>query len=34
MMAGSTMALIPLLIVFLFAQEYFIEGISLSGIKA
>lgn len=34
MMAGSTMALIPLLIVFLFAQDYFIEGISLSGIKA
>lgn len=32
-MAATTMSIIPLLIVYIFAQKYFIEGISLSGIK-
>jgi multiple sugar transport system permease protein len=31
-MAGSTMATLPTLIVFLFAQRYFIEGIATSGL--
>lgn len=33
MMAASTIALLPLLVVFLFAQKYFVEGITLSGLK-
>ena len=33
MMAASTIALLPLLLVFLFAQKYFVEGIALSGMK-
>lgn len=33
LMAGSVMTLLPILIVFLFAQKYFVEGIKLSGIK-
>lgn len=32
-MAGTCLALIPIIIVYLFAQKYFIEGIALSGIK-
>ncbi|WP_426446413.1 carbohydrate ABC transporter permease [Paenibacillus sp. S-38] len=32
-MAGSVVALIPTLILFAFAQRYFIEGIALTGIK-
>jgi multiple sugar transport system permease protein len=32
-MAGSVMATLPILIVFFFAQKYFIKGITLSGIK-
>lgn len=31
-MAGSTLAILPTLIVFLFAQRYFIEGIATSGL--
>jgi multiple sugar transport system permease protein len=31
-MAGSTLAVLPTLIVFLFAQRYFIEGIATSGL--
>lgn len=33
LMAGSVMATLPVLIVFFFAQKYFIKGITLSGIK-
>lgn len=33
MMAASTTATLPLLIVFFFAQRYFIEGITLTGMK-
>lgn len=33
LMAGSIMALLPVLIVFFLAQKYFVEGIKLSGIK-
>ncbi len=32
-MAGSCLAMIPTLLLFLFAQRYFIEGITLSGVK-
>jgi len=32
LMAGSVLALLPVLIVFLFAQRYFIKGITLTGI--
>jgi len=34
LMAGSTMALIPVLVLFIFNQRYFVEGIKLSGMKA
>ncbi|MDF2964001.1 MAG: araQ [Paenibacillus sp.] len=33
LMAAATMALGPVIVVYLFAQRYFIEGITLSGIK-
>ncbi len=33
MMAATTIALVPVLIVYVFAQRYFIEGIALSGMK-
>lgn len=33
LMAGSVMATIPILIVFFFGQKYFIQGITLSGLK-
>jgi len=33
LMAGSVIALIPVLLLFLFNQRYFVEGIKLSGIK-
>ena len=32
-MAGATMALVPLIVLYLFAQKNFIEGIALSGVK-
>lgn len=32
-MAGSVLTLLPLLIAFLFAQRYFIQGIAMTGIK-
>jgi multiple sugar transport system permease protein len=32
-MAGATMALLPLIVLYLFAQKNFIEGIALSGVK-
>ena len=33
MMVATTIAVIPVLIVFLFAQRYFVQGIALTGIK-
>ncbi len=33
LMAASTMAIVPILIVFLIAQKYFIQGIALTGLK-
>ena len=33
LMAASTMAVVPSLIIFLFAQRYFIQGIATSGLK-
>jgi ABC-type glycerol-3-phosphate transport system permease component len=32
-MAASTMAIIPIVAVFIFAQKFFIQGIKLEGIK-
>jgi ABC-type glycerol-3-phosphate transport system permease component len=32
-MAASTLSVLPILIVFFFAQKYFVEGVVLSGIK-
>ncbi|WP_253297965.1 carbohydrate ABC transporter permease [Paenibacillus sp. MSJ-34] len=32
-LAGSTLALIPSLLLFIFAQKYFVEGIALTGMK-
>ena len=32
-MAGVTLAMLPMMVIFLFAQRYFIEGIAMSGIK-
>ncbi len=33
LMAGSTMSLIPVVLVFLLAQRYFVEGITVTGLK-
>lgn len=33
LMAGTTIALLPVLVVFFFAQRYFVEGITLTGLK-
>jgi multiple sugar transport system permease protein len=33
LMAGAIMVIVPMLIVFLFNQRYFVEGIKLSGLK-
>lgn len=33
MMAGATISVIPILIVYIFAQKYIIEGVTLTGIK-
>ncbi|MDP8253507.1 MAG: carbohydrate ABC transporter permease [Candidatus Kaelpia aquatica] len=33
LMAASTMAIIPIVIIFIFAQKFFIQGIKLEGIK-
>lgn len=32
-MAGATVTLLPIIVVFLFSQKYFIEGITTSGVK-
>ena len=33
LMSGSVIAALPMLVIFLFAQRYFIEGITLTGLK-
>jgi multiple sugar transport system permease protein len=33
LMAASVMAIVPVIIVFVFAQRFFIEGVKLTGIK-
>ncbi len=33
LMAASSLALVPVLIVYIFAQRYFIEGVALTGLK-
>jgi multiple sugar transport system permease protein len=33
MMAGATVSLVPILLVFLFTQQYFVRGVVLSGLK-
>ena len=33
MMAAATVVLIPIVIIFFIGQKYFIEGISMSGMK-
>jgi multiple sugar transport system permease protein len=33
LMAASTLAVIPMIVIFFFAQRYFIEGITFSGVK-
>jgi len=33
MMAASTLVMLPLVVVFLFAQRFFVEGIKLSGLN-
>jgi multiple sugar transport system permease protein len=32
-MAGSLMMILPILVVFMIGQRYFVEGIKLTGIK-
>jgi len=32
-MAGATLAALPLIVAFLFAQRYFVAGIALTGTK-
>lgn len=32
-MAGATLALIPIIVVYFFAQKHFVEGVALSGVK-
>lgn len=34
MMAASTVSIIPIIIMYLFSQKFFVEGIALSGVKA
>jgi multiple sugar transport system permease protein len=33
LMAGSILALLPVVIVFFLVQKYFVEGVKMSGIK-
>lgn len=33
MMAGTTVALIPVIIIFFIGQKYFVEGIAMTGVK-
>ena len=33
MMAGATVSVIPILLIFIFTQQYFVRGIVLTGLK-
>lgn len=33
MMAGALISMLPILLVYIFAQKYFVQGIVMSGIK-
>lgn len=33
-MAGSVVSLIPMLVIFFLGQKYFVQGITLTGVKA
>jgi ABC-type glycerol-3-phosphate transport system permease component len=33
MMAASTLVTLPLIVIFFFAQRYFLDGIRMTGIK-
>ena len=33
LMAGTTLAVVPVLIAYILAQDYFVKGVMLSGIK-
>ncbi|HBF99983.1 MAG TPA: sugar ABC transporter permease, partial [Firmicutes bacterium] len=33
LMAGTFISLLPVLVVFVAAQEYFVQGVTMSGIK-
>ncbi len=33
MMAGATVSLLPILLIFIFTQQYFVRGVVLSGLK-
>jgi multiple sugar transport system permease protein len=32
-MAGATVSVVPVIVVFLLAQRYFIQGITMTGLK-
>jgi ABC-type glycerol-3-phosphate transport system permease component len=34
LMAGSLLMTLPVIAIFLFAQRYFLQGVTLTGIKA
>jgi ABC-type glycerol-3-phosphate transport system permease component len=33
MMAGAVVSILPILVIFFFAQRYFIQGIAMTGLK-
>ena len=33
LMAGSLISILPILVIYIFAQKYFVQGIALTGIK-
>jgi multiple sugar transport system permease protein len=33
LMAAATVSVLPIIIIYIFAQRYFIEGVVLSGVK-
>ena len=33
LMAGATLAIVPVLLLFVFTQRYFIEGVARAGIR-
>ena len=33
MMAGSLLMTVPVIVIFFFAQKYFIQGVTLTGMK-